>query len=130
MITNKVKIIIITTLLFLISSISSTAKDKKEPIDRILFIFDASKSMLSKWQSGKKINIAKDLLSNMVDSLKDIENLEIGLRVYGHRSSFPPQDCDDTHLEVNFLKANNAVDMIKKKLRVIKEGKNNLCVEL
>jgi Ca-activated chloride channel family protein len=76
--------------------------------------------MLSKWQSGRKIDIAKDLLSNMVDSLKNIENLEIGLRVYGHKSSFPPQDCDDTYLEVNFLKANYAADMIKKKLRVLK----------
>ncbi len=118
MITNKVKIRVLTTLL-LIASFSSTAQEKKEPIDRILFIFDASKSMLSKWQSGKKIDIAKNLLSNMVDSLKDIENLEIGLRVYGHKSSFPPQDCEDTHLEVNFLKANNAVDMIKKKLSVL-----------
>ena len=117
MITNKNIIIIITALLLLNTSFSSKAQNKKEQIDRILFIFDASKSMLSKWQSGKKIDIAKDLLSNMVDSLKDIENLEIGLRVYGHRSSFPPQDCDDTYLEVNFLKANNAVDMIKKKLR-------------
>ena len=120
MITNKNIIIIITALLLLNTSFSTKAQNKKEQIDRILFIFDASKSMLSKWQSGKKIDIAKNLLSNMVDSLKDIENLEIGLRVYGHRSSFPPQDCDDTYLEVNFLKANNAVDMIKKKLRVIK----------
>jgi len=56
----------------------------------------------------------------MVDSLKDIENLEIGLRVYGHKSSYPPQDCEDTHLEVNFLKASQAADLIKKKLLVIK----------
>jgi Ca-activated chloride channel family protein len=76
--------------------------------------------MLGRWQSGRKIDIAKKLLSNMVDSLKDIENLEIGLRVYGHKSGYPPQDCDDTHLEVDFLKANHAVDIIKKKLSVIR----------
>ena len=101
-------------------SFNSLAQKKKEPINRILFIFDASQSMLGRWQSGRKIDIAKKLLSNMVDSLKDIDNLEIGLRVYGHKSGYPPQDCDDTHLEVNFLKANYAVDMIKKKLSVIK----------
>ena len=62
------------------------AQKKKEPVNRILFIFDASQSMLARWQSGRKIDIAKNLLSNMVDSLKDIENLELGLRVYGHKS--------------------------------------------
>jgi Ca-activated chloride channel family protein len=101
-------------------SFSTMAQKKKEPVNRILFIFDASQSMLARWQSGRKIDIAKNLLSNMVDSLKDIENLEIGLRVYGHKSSYPPQDCDDTHLEVNFLKANAAADIIKRKLSVIR----------
>ena len=86
-------------------SFSAIAQKKQEPVNRILFIFDASLSMQGRWQSGSKINIAKDLLSNMVDSLRNIENLEIGLRVYGHKSKFPPQDCEDTHLEVNFLKA-------------------------
>jgi len=96
------------------------AQKKKDPVNRILFIFDASQSMLGRWQSGRKIDIAKKLLSNMVDSLQNIENLEIGLRVYGHKSGYPPQDCDDTHLEVNFLKAEFAVDIIKKKLKVIR----------
>ena len=36
--------------------------------------------MLGRWQSGRKIDIAKNLLSNMVDSLKEIgtENIEKG----------------------------------------------------
>ena len=106
--------------LLLMVSFSAVAQKKQEPVNRILFIFDASQSMLGRWQSGRKIDIAKDLLSNMVDSLRNIENLEIGLRVYGHKSNFPPQDCEDTHLEVNFLKAKDAVDIIKKKLAVIK----------
>jgi len=101
-------------------SFNAGAQKREKPVNRILFIFDASQSMLGRWQSGRKIDIAKKLLSNMVDSLKDIENLEIGLRVYGHKSGYPPQDCDDTHLEVNFLKANHAVDLIKKKLSVIR----------
>jgi Ca-activated chloride channel family protein len=107
------------TFLFM-GSFSAMAQKKKDPVNRILFIFDASQSMLGRWQSGRKIDIAKKLLSNMVDSLQNIENLEIGLRVYGHKSGYPPQDCDDTHLEVNFLKAEFAVDIIKKKLKVIR----------
>jgi len=56
----------------------------------------------------------------MVDSLKDIENLEIGLRVYGHQKGYPPQDCDDTKLEINFLPANMAADRMKAKLSMIR----------
>ena len=51
-------------------SFTAIAQKKKEPVNRILFIFDASQSMLGRWQSGRKIDIAKNLLSNMVDSLK------------------------------------------------------------
>ncbi|MDP7568180.1 MAG: VWA domain-containing protein [Flavobacteriales bacterium] len=119
MITKNIKILLMSTLLFM-GSFNAGAQKREKPVNRILFIFDASQSMLGRWQSGRKIDIAKKLLSNMVDSLKDIENLEMGLRVYGHKSGYPPQDCDDTHLEVNFLKANHAVDLIKKKLSVIR----------
>ena len=101
-------------------SLDTFSQKKEVPTNRILFIFDASQSMLSRWQSGRKIDIAKNLLSNMVDSLKNVDNLEIGLRVYGHKSNYPPQDCDDTHLEVNFLNAFKAADLIKKKLSVIR----------
>ena len=119
MITKNYKILALAILL-LLGSFSVFAQKKKAPVNRILFIFDASQSMLGRWQSGRKIDIAKNLLSNMVDSLEEIENLEIGLRVYGHKSGYPPQDCNDTHLEVNFLQAKHAVDLIKKKLSVIR----------
>jgi len=97
-ITKNYKIFALAALL-LLGSFTAFSQKKKEPVNRILFIFDASQSMLGRWQSGRKIDIAKNLLSNMVDSLKYIENLEIGLRVYGHKSGYPPQDCDDTHLK-------------------------------
>ena len=61
-----------TTLLFT-GGFDLSAQKKEEPINRILFIFDASQSMLGRWQSGRKIDIAKKLLSSMVDSLKDID---------------------------------------------------------
>ena len=107
-------------LLLLIGSFNVFAQKKKEPVNRILFIFDASQSMLGRWQSGRKIDIAKNLLSNMVDSLKNIENLEIGLRIYGHQNGYPPQDCDDTKLEINFSPSNIAADRIKAKLNKIR----------
>ena len=114
MIIKNTKILGLVTLL-LLGSFRVDAQKRKEPVNRILFIFDASASMLGRWQSGRKIDIAKNLLSNMVDSLKEVENLEIGLRVYGHQSSYlQKRDCEDTHLEVDFLKANQAAVLSKR----------------
>ena len=79
-----------------------------QPTTRILFVFDASQSMYGRWQSDIKIKIARELLSNILDSLVNIENLEMALRVYGHQKNYPPQDCNDTRLEVGFG-ANNAI---------------------
>lgn len=71
---------------------------------RILFIFDASKSMFGHFSGKPKIDIAQKLLSEAVDSLKGVPNVELALRVYGNRSPITPgnQDCEDTHLEVPF----------------------------
>lgn len=85
---------------------------------RILFLFDASQSMLAQWQSNSRFEVARKLLSEMVDSLKGIENLELALRIYGHTKNFPPQDCDDTRLEVPF--GSDTHKAIKQKLREIK----------
>jgi Ca-activated chloride channel homolog len=84
---------------------------------RILFVFDASKSMYGRWQSDMKIHIAQNLLIELLDSLEGVENLELALRVYGHQRPSPPQDCNDTRLEVPFSKNNG--DLIKQKLRSI-----------
>jgi len=84
---------------------------KHEPPDtRILFIFDASQSMAGQWESDKKINIARNLLIKMIDSLEYLDNVQMALRIYGHQSPVPPQDCGDTRLEVPFS-ANNASRM-------------------
>jgi Ca-activated chloride channel homolog len=87
---------------------------KPEPLSRILFVFDASQSMMGKWQSDVKINIAKRLMSNLLDSLKSYKNLQVGLRVYGHQKQYPPADCNDTKLEVPF--DNNNFDLVKNRI--------------
>ena len=61
-----------------------------------MFIFDASQSMLGRWQSGRKIDIAKNLLSKMVDSKKYRQSRN-SARVYGHKSPFPPKDFEDSY---------------------------------
>lgn len=90
------------------------------PNTRILFVFDASFSMFGQWQSGVKMDIAKTMLSNFLDSLKGIPNLEIGLRCYGHQYYLTPQrNCQDTKLEVPIGKSASTIPMIKEKLKSI-----------
>jgi Ca-activated chloride channel family protein len=81
---------------------------------RILLIFDFSNSMFGLWESDSKFNIARKLVSTMVDSLSRQPSVELALRCYGHQKKYPPQDCDDTKLEVPFGKDNGW--LIKQKL--------------
>jgi len=92
-------------------------KKQEPPTTRILFVFDASQSMLGTWESDKKINIARKYLINIVDSLEHFENVQMALRVYGHQSPVPPQDCSDTKLEVPF--SSNNASRIRQKLRYL-----------
>lgn len=81
----------------------------QEELTRILFVFDASNSMNKNWSEETRFATAKRILSNSVDSLRGIPNLELGLRVYGHQSLVTAtyQDCADTKLEVPFEKDNH-----------------------
>jgi Ca-activated chloride channel family protein len=79
---------------------------KMKPTTRILFVFDASKSMYGRWQSDTKFGLAVKLFSNILDSLRNQTNLELALRMYGNQKQIPPQDCNDTRLEVPFGKDN------------------------
>ena len=80
----------------------------QEQMTRILFILDASNSMNARWGAQTRIDAAKELLAKTVDDIREIPNLEIALRVYGHQSPITAtfQDCNDTKLEVPFGKEN------------------------
>ncbi len=97
-----------------LSSQNKKQEKTPEPTTRILFVFDASQSMYGRWQSDMKMLIAQRILSNLLDSLQNTPNLELALRVYGHQKPYPPQNCDDTNLEVPF--ASNNISRIKHKL--------------
>lgn len=91
----------------------------QEGMTRILFILDASNSMNAMWDGQTRITAAKELLIRSMDSIKDIPNLEMALRVYGHQSIVTPtfQDCNDTKLEVPF--GPNNFGAIRGKLHLI-----------
>jgi Ca-activated chloride channel family protein len=85
---------------------------------RILFLLDGSGSMMGIWHNGEsRIDVAKRILTRLVDSLRSNENLELALRVYGHRYSRQSNNCQDTKLEVPFGPRNH--DQIIAKLKEI-----------
>lgn len=78
--------------------------------------------MSANWQSGVKMDIAKKLLNNFLDSLKNTNaNLEIALRCYGHQFLLQPKrNCEDTKLEVPFGNVQSNVPKFKNVLKYIK----------
>lgn len=66
---------------------------------RVLFLLDASGSMANEWQGTTRIQVAKNVLKKIMDSLQTLPNLEVGLRVYGSQSALGLNDCKDTRLE-------------------------------
>jgi Ca-activated chloride channel family protein len=111
-------IFLITLSLISAGNLQGQAPLKYEPPDtRILFVFDASQSMAGYWEKNRKIVIARKTLISIIDSLEYLDNVSMGLRLYGHQSPVPPQNCLDTRLEVPFGK-NNA-SKIRQELRYV-----------
>jgi Ca-activated chloride channel family protein len=103
--------LIAATLLFLLLGTARPGfaqRDPTEKLTRLLVIFDGSRSMYARWEKQQKIVLAKGLMRNLLDSLQSLDNpkLELALRVYGHQSPVPPQDCEDSKLEIPFSKNN------------------------
>jgi Ca-activated chloride channel family protein len=113
------RIIAILTLLLIFSAGGSALgqEKKQQPKTRILFLLDASGSMLAKWEDSDRMSVAKNLLAHLVDSLERYDNVEVALRVYGHQFGRERNDCKDTRLEVPF--SGNSTEAIKKKLEEI-----------
>lgn len=116
---NKLKCCLLLT--FALLSFNPLQAQQSKPLTRIEFVFDASYSMFGQWQSGMKMDIAKKMLTEFLDSLRVINNLEIAFRCYGHQVPLRPErSCTDTKLEVPFspdMRAN--VNAIKNRLKSI-----------
>jgi len=87
------------------------AVQAQQPTVRVLFIFDGSFSMYDTWDHTPKIDFAKRVLVELVDSLRTVPNLQMALRTLGADFSlYPHRNCEDTRLLVPFA-ANNAFDI-------------------
>lgn len=115
---SKIKYILFLQLLLYVAASPGYAQQKPEDSPkptRILFILDASGSMAEKWGTGNRLSSAKKVLTDFVDSLKQVSHLEIALRIYGHQFDKRFSNCKDTKLEVPFGPKNH--DQIKSKIR-------------
>lgn len=110
--------VVISILFFVIlvaitrSSLAQTKVQQKLPEKtRILFVLDGSGSMEGLWDGKQsRMDIAKSILTKLVDSLKVNPELELALRVYGHQFIRAQNNCQDSRLEVPFgLKNHNAI---------------------
>ncbi|MGI9590038.1 MAG: vWA domain-containing protein, partial [Myxococcota bacterium] len=63
-------------------------------------VFDASNSMWAQIDGRSKIEIAKESLEQTLQALP--EDLDVALRVYGHRHKREERNCEDTELLVPF----------------------------
>ncbi|NLA25164.1 MAG: VWA domain-containing protein [Bacteroidales bacterium] len=109
----KFKFPLILILLVALLQVSVVNAQKDKPLTRVLFIVDASGSMLESWDGSKRYSIAKSLLIELLDSLSLVaeeQNIQFALRMFGHQYPVPPGDCTDSKLEVGFSKNNqNAI---------------------
>ncbi|WP_223649066.1 vWA domain-containing protein [Hymenobacter psoromatis] len=101
---------------------AQNAPPEKPKVTRILFLLDASGSMMAPWEGKPRWEVAKRLLAKMADSLNAYPNLELGLRVYGHQHPNAEQNCEDSRLEVPFAPKNAAA--IKARLKTLKAQGN------
>ncbi|GAA4371428.1 hypothetical protein GCM10023185_46900 [Hymenobacter saemangeumensis] len=104
------------------SAQAQNAPIEKPKVTRILFLLDASGSMMAPWEGKPRWDVAKRMLAKMVDSLNAYPNLELGLRVYGHQYPNAEKNCHDSRLEVPFAPKN--AKAIKDKLTDLKAQGN------
>jgi Ca-activated chloride channel homolog len=101
--------------LFFITGLNTFGQQKPKPVTRVLIIFDASNSMYEKYQGSTRIETAKKMFEKFADTLAALPNAEFALRLYGHQKQFPPQDCNDTKLDIPFSK--NNLEPIKNRIK-------------
>jgi hypothetical protein len=76
---------------------------------RILFLLDGSSSMSEDWIAGRsRFQQAGKFIMTLVDSFSAANNqVEFGLRVFGHQYPAQEKNCYDTKREVMFARSNS-----------------------
>ena len=116
--------------LLLCISLSAAAQNNTQGTKRILILLDGSGSMLDEWKGTTKWSVAKNLVSQTIDSIqKNDPQVEIGLRVFGHQSPRAMKDCEDSKLEVPIGK-NTAKTIQTKLTQIVPKGNTPIAYSL
>ncbi len=100
-------LLVVTMLLLFLGGEAGTASE----LTSIQFILDASLSMMSRIQGETRMEIAKDVMRELLLDLEDRPDLEIALRVYGSGLT-ELFGCRDSVLFQDFAPVNEARDNI------------------
>jgi von Willebrand factor type A domain len=95
---------------------SSFAQMKGEIVQsRILILLDESSSMIQAWGGNSvKYKASHQLIMRLMDSVYAVnDQVEFGLRVFGHQHTVPENDCYDTRIEVPFSKDNRSQMLLR-----------------
>jgi Ca-activated chloride channel homolog len=111
------RIVLIIAAIFLMV-LRGSAQNKIQQVvpekTRILFVLDGSGSMEALWDKQQsRMDVAKTILTKLVDSLRINPSLEIALRVYGHQYPRSLNNCKDSRLEIGFAAKNHAAIISK-----------------
>jgi hypothetical protein len=111
---------IIFFIVAIIFSVRMYAQPEAQRPARILFLVDASSSMLTDWTSSEtRFNTASRVISTIVDSIHKVNtDVAFAVRVFGNQYPAQDKNCYDTRLEVPFNLGNDA--QIKARLKYLK----------
>ncbi len=112
----KKKIFCLLLLLLFLNALSFSQNNRayKPQKTRILFLLDASGSMKEMWSDKSKFEISKQLIYHLADSIEQAsDNVEFGVRIFGHQYPRSLHNCNDSKLEVAFSPKNAKSIQIK-----------------
>lgn len=114
----------LSTLLTICNLYDLHAQTSMSKTHRILILLDGSASMAKAAPNNKSyFENASQFITHLIDSSYTLnEDLEYGLRVYGHQYQLNENKCNDSRLEVRFTKDNLA--QISLRLRDLKPKGN------
>lgn len=97
----------------------SYAQPEAQKPARILFLVDASSSMLSNWTPAEtRFKAASRMISALVDSIHQVnKDVAFAVRVFGNQYPAQEKNCYDTKLEVPFNLGND--EQIRARLRYL-----------
>jgi len=106
---TQTKKILFVFIIILTGNISFSQSQTQRPA-RILFLLDASSSMLGDWTKNEtRFKAAARLISTIADSIHAVNpDVAFAVRVFGSQYPAQEKNCFDSRLEVSFSSSNNA----------------------